>query len=810
MEYYKNLPQIPQRSPEWYSKKTQILTSTQISSVLHLNSHHSYAELLKNQLDITSKNEPMILTSKNIQEIDPLTWGTILEPIAIQHLEQTTQKPVGILGLKIHDTISYLGASPDGVQIVNSKPRLIEIKCPKKRQITYRVPIEYWVQVQIGMEVWNVDEALYCEYKFDITNESPTTTDLTVTYGQLSKGIYWMYQDSWTYLIHRDREWFNRVRPQIEKFYHLKFDKAFQLQVLDNKKKPKTKKISNQIKQIKDKQIKDKKRKRNYNETNDEENEDYDDEFINKKQKSEKDIVCSKYTIHNRIPINKFSNFLRDDPIIDWLDVHGIAHGYEREKSLFLDYYNQQNLTFKLSKIQELIKLAKEQHVSYQVLNPSIDNLLEIYKNNLLLKLPYDINLLEETQLAMDNNVQMIFMGQIGKEIKEDIYLWDTFDVIIHRDAFEIIFPEHEFIEAGYLECDELKDMKYIPIKIKLTTLEFLKNSFNLRSKHKVDQLKIGAITTAILMDKYDSMGLIPVHENIKLIKEGLKWLESIDDVDMDEIYPNMKNHYDSQWAKAKSDIAEKKEELTQINYLTIESREYLHSKGIYKISQLNEEMVKKLKYSGRILPFIKNKLYLPPLIGLPKSDVEVYLDFENCSSLGGQSIIFLMGILVKYQNKEPEYLPYLVKNLNKQSENEMLKTGLTFLESLGKNVPVFHWSRAEPNLLKGAGYTIPSNCYLVDLYQHFLNNQASIPGCYSYGLKDVAGCLFKHKKIQSQWLNGLDGTTAMTMAWNINHKCEITGEDFNKDPRIRKLCDYNYVDCIVLEEIKKLITLSH
>lgn len=808
MDYYKKLQQIPQRTPEWYLKRTQILTSTQISSVLHLNSHHSYAELLKNQLN-SIPNEVMNVTSKNIHDIDPITWGTILEPIAIQHLEQTTQKPVGILGLKIHDNIPYLGASPDGVQIVNSKARLIEIKCPKKRQISYRVPLEYWVQVQIGMEVWDVDEALYCEYKFDITNESPTTKDLTVTYGELTRGVYWIYQDSWTYLIQRDREWFKRVYPQIEKFYHLKFDNAFKpvKNISKKRKNPSNKEQKNE---------KNKKRKRDYNNNdnnnnnnNNDDDEDYDNDMLyNKRLKlnGENDIKCSKYTINDRMPINKFTNYLRDDPIIDWLDVHGSEYGYEREKSLFLDYYNQQNLTFKLSKIEELIAFAKERNISYKVLNPSIENLLDIYKNNLLLKLPYDINLLEETQTAMDDKIQLIFMGQMGCEIKENFHIWDTFDVIVHHSIFKILclLADNENI----LEAEELKGMEYIPIKIKLTTLEFLKNQLYLRSKHRVEQIKVGAITTAVLMDKYGSMGLIPKHNDIKVIEDGLKWLETVDEMELDEIYPNMKNHYDSQWAKAKKDIAEKKEELTQINYLTVESREKLHKKGIYKISQLTPAVVEDLKYSGRIMPFINNILYLPPLTGLPTSDIEVYLDFENCTSLGGQSIIFLMGILIKRVNQEPEYIPYLVKKLDKRCEYDMLEAGMNMLSKLGPKVPIFHWSQAEPNLLKGAGWKIPENCYLVDLYQHFLNNKASIPGCYSYGLKAVAAGLYKLNLIQSKWLNGLDGTTAMTMAWNINHKCEITGEDFNKDQRIRKLCDYNYVDCIVLEEIKKLVTV--
>lgn len=786
MEHFLSLPQIPQRTPEWFQKKSEILSSTQVASIIHLNSHRSYDQLLQKQPDLEPPEIPRI-TRRNAHDIDPITWGTVLESIAIQHLEQTTQKPVGPLGLKIHDQYPYLGASPDGIQIVNSQPRLIEIKCPKRRQITYRVPLEYWVQVQIAMEVWDIDQTLYCEYKFDITTESPTTRDLTLTYGELARGVYWIYHDSWTYLIERDREWFQRVQPQIERFYYLKFapsDLSLSFESDSNE---------------------DNQQKRKHTQVSPQQR---------KKQKVRQRISYSHFSIKERIPVNKLSNFLRDDPIIDWLEIHGAEHGYEKEKSIFLDFYNQMNLQFKLNQIVLLLNKVKEHQLSYRVLNPSIDNLIDIYQNNLLLKIPYDLSLLEETQAAMEDQVQVIFMGQLAKEIRGH-YLWDTFDVIVHRDSFGLIFkPEQESL----IQLPDLSELTYIPIKIKLTTLKFLKrgSGVHLGSDHKVDQLKIGAITAALLMDRHQTLGVIPEHKKHKLMEDGLDWLQSVKDTStIDSIYPNMKNHYDSQWKTAKSEIAREREELTQIRYLSVSIRGKLHNKGITKISQLTEEIV--ADYDKKIIPHIQQELYLPKLVVPPSTPtkhsvtdqpIEIYLDFEHSTSLGNTpSIIFLMGILVKIGDQDPEYHPYLVEHLNQESQTKMLSEGMHFLRMLrGKNIPVFHWSNAEPNLLSKAGWDLPSNCYWVDLHHHFVQNHASIPGCYTYGLKDVASSLYQMKMIQSHWLHGLDGNSAMTMACNINHKCEITGETFRDDLRIRKLCEYNYVDCIVMEEIRRLL----
>jgi putative phage-type endonuclease len=832
MEYYQSLQQIPQGTPEWYKKRTEILTSTQIASILHLNSHRSYDELLKVQADIEPWVKPTI-TSKNAHDISPMDWGTLLEPVAIQHLEQTTKKAVGALGLKVHDSIPYLGASPDGVQIVDGRPRLIEIKCPKKRQITYRVPLEYWVQVQIAMEVWNIDQALYCEYKFNITTEAPTATDLTVTYGTLARGVYWIYVDSWKYQINRNKQWFQRIKSQIDNFYRIKFTPTFTPAAIPSTVQSSSATQSSQSKS---------KRKRS----------DDPNEIISKNKSlaiqpsqlsSKMKIRASRYAIKERIPVSRFENFLQNDPILDWLEFHqGTEHKWVREKDAFLDVYNQVNNQFKLNQINRIITTADKKAISYRILNPSIHNLLNIYNNNLLLKVPHDINVLEATGHAIDDGIGIIFMGQLAIDIDEH-YIWDTFDMIISQSAFKKLFPQES---AELLElAPELNDLKYIPIKFKYTTLEFRKNTKYLLSKHRLDILKIGAITTALILDRHDQFGVIPEHDDLDIFRQGLDWFKRIETTPLTDLYPNMKNGRDSQWHHAKKEIAEDLEELTQISYLNYENREKLHSMNITKISQLKEEHIQDMRYSDRIVAHISEGLYLPKLpLYNPQSmnddnnnddestididmdqdmdslsvpieravtpELEIFLDFENCTSLlTEESIIFMMGVLIKERNCDPDYRPFLVRNLDKESEVRMLTDGLKFIRSKcqkHKMVAIYHWSQAEPVLLRKAGFQLPSNTYWVDLYQHFLKNKATIPNCYTYGLKDVAKSLHKIGKIQSNWLNGLDGTTAMAMAWNIQHKCEITGDKFDEDPRIRKLCEYNYVDCQVLLEIRRLL----
>ena len=758
MDYYQNLTQITQRTTEWYHQRSKIIGSTHVASILHLNSYHSYQELLEKQ-DESYPPKLKRITSNNLSKIDPITWGIVLEPIALKHLEQTTQHPIGSLGLRMHPKFNYLGASPDGLQIINDKPRLIEIKCPRSRQITYQVPLEYWIQVQIAMEVWDIDEALYCEYKFDLVVDKPKTQDLTYTYGLLMNGVYWIYQNSWCYLINRDKEWFNNIRCQLVDFYHLKFNMP-----LTNSKK--------------------------------------------RKRKNDHEVITKKNECKELMSINRLSNWLRDDPVLDWLDCHGMDQGYQKNKVPFLDFYNQLNLRFKLEVMSKCLKKAQENKLKYRVLNISLNNLLNInFNENIMLKLQYDSHLLEETKNSQMEGMDLILMGQLSKDL-DNYRLWDTFEILIHVNAFNQIFPNKQFVLEEFLEDNN--QLSYIPIKIKYTTLDFRTNSPYLRNKHKVDLIKIGHITSALILDRHYNFGIVPQNNNDDLISSGIKFIDN-HHVQLNDLYPNMKNTYDGRWTRAKGIIAKDKEELTQISYLGVENRKILHKHGITKISQLTSNVnilrnIPGLKFVDRIQSFISSDLRLPPLTNIPRCQTEVYLDFESVNSLGtGQSLIFLMGILIKH-NGNIEYKPYLVENLDSASETKMLYEGINFLSNLGNNIPIYHWSSAEPSLLRKSGWKLPSNCYWVDLYNHFVRNKAQIPECYSYGLKEVAARLYSLGKIHSSWLYGLDGTMAMVMAWNIHHKCKITGEKFCQDARIQKLCAYNYVDCKVLEEIRILL----
>ena len=74
-------------------------------------------------------------------------------------------------GLITHETIPWLAASPDGI---TEKGIMIEIKCPYRRKITGIPPFYYYIQCQLQLEVCDLEFCDFTEYtlvEFDTLQE---------------------------------------------------------------------------------------------------------------------------------------------------------------------------------------------------------------------------------------------------------------------------------------------------------------------------------------------------------------------------------------------------------------------------------------------------------------------------------------------------------------------------------------------------------------------------------------------------------------------------------------------------------------
>lgn len=124
--------------------------------------------------------------------------GERMEPFARKVYMQTRAKQHVIeLGFILHRTNRLCGASPDGVLLDGS--RLVELKCPMQRSFQQgdSVPLGYWHQCQLQMEVCDVDKLDYFEARFMKRPRGLRTNCVFVL---------------------RDRSWFESIQQPIERY----------------------------------------------------------------------------------------------------------------------------------------------------------------------------------------------------------------------------------------------------------------------------------------------------------------------------------------------------------------------------------------------------------------------------------------------------------------------------------------------------------------------------------------------------------------------------------------------------------------
>lgn len=184
IEYLRGIKQPAQRTPEWYAFRHNLITASNIWKAIgsEANRNSLICEKCKPLSSATSSasastggsvGEPEIPTSVNTSS--PLHWGVKYEPLTVMLYEKRNKVKVGEFGCIQHPKYSFIGASPDGIVVSeesNSFGRMLEIKNVVSREITGVPKMDYWVQMQIQMEVCDLDECDFLETQFKEYDET--------------------------------------------------------------------------------------------------------------------------------------------------------------------------------------------------------------------------------------------------------------------------------------------------------------------------------------------------------------------------------------------------------------------------------------------------------------------------------------------------------------------------------------------------------------------------------------------------------------------------------------------------------------
>ena len=305
IEYLRSVPQHPQRTPEWYKRRNEMITASSAWKVFKSDSMVNQLvyekcsaagagagvaatavtneALSSDDSDVTNEtivpaSAPAQVKSQYVNINSPLHWGQKYEEISRMIYESRNNTKVGEFGCIPHSDYPFLGASPDGINIDPSSPlygRMLEIKNIVNREID-GVPLEeYWIQMQLQMQVCKCTECDFLETRFkeyadeeeflkdaasDFDNEFHLTAARTLKgvfsyfikdggtpvyhYAPLYltrkeydkwceeiidkntdlvwiKNIYWYLHQYSCVLVLRNDAWFQKAIPQIEKVWNI-------------------------------------------------------------------------------------------------------------------------------------------------------------------------------------------------------------------------------------------------------------------------------------------------------------------------------------------------------------------------------------------------------------------------------------------------------------------------------------------------------------------------------------------------------------------------------------------------------------
>lgn len=182
--------QYEQRTPEWYEVRKGLMTASDAAGALGIPAYKGQRNVRENLLE---QKVSGTFTGNHMTR-----WGQQNEDAVRDRAMDSIGEVAWEVGLVVHETLPWLGASPDGV---TNTGRLVEIKCPYKRvPVPNEVPHHYWPQIQVQLECTDLDECYFVQWQ--PAHLSPDDTErFTIT------------------VVERDRKWFADNVDALKEFW---------------------------------------------------------------------------------------------------------------------------------------------------------------------------------------------------------------------------------------------------------------------------------------------------------------------------------------------------------------------------------------------------------------------------------------------------------------------------------------------------------------------------------------------------------------------------------------------------------------
>ena len=161
IDYLQNKKQPEQRTQEWYDFRYNHITASNAWKA------YSTSDKVNNQIIYEKCKPPDNSKYNNSLHESPMSWGHKYEPLTNILYEMFNDTTISEFGCIEHSIHPFLAASPDGIVTGNNNfGRMIEVKNVVSRVITGVPKQDYYIQMQLQMEVCDLDECDFIETKF--------------------------------------------------------------------------------------------------------------------------------------------------------------------------------------------------------------------------------------------------------------------------------------------------------------------------------------------------------------------------------------------------------------------------------------------------------------------------------------------------------------------------------------------------------------------------------------------------------------------------------------------------------------------
>lgn len=757
---------------------SNILSSTQIGSVLGFNHFISERKMIsiKRKPNQNSANNANI--TNGVQKSAAVSHGIKYEKKAIDlFIERHKIKNGYYPPYIVSNTECKIGGRGDYIyQDTDDNVKLLEIKCLYSRRINDKIPMNYWLQMQGMLYIFYsngipINTAVYCENRF--------INDKLIEF--------------WECDVSFDLEYFNNsIKPCISIFeYNLKQD-------------IKRKHESTEVSSSKRKKMSEHKFA----------NIDHNQLFNS--------YLSDPYSFDNK----SLNNYLLNDHIVDLIK---LQNNNDNLKTSF-NVYNDLKLVYQKIIQKKLVNSSKIININDE-LYPKIKSI----SINDQQYIPNRFQLLKtyKTIEAIISNKPIILYGQL---YNPEFGMFSNYDMLIKKSLISksLIKPMSGKLGKNDQYIVIKRISKKIPDKIgnskqwKLYKIELL------LSIKILEYLTGDSINIGILIDNCYNVGVVDYNQQQQYndwIKNGKRWLKklsknidrwSIDNITESKLYPNMKEkHNVSLIQNIKTQIAKKNEELTQLWSIGVNYRNQLIGSkyNIDNITKLYDNINKKevktilgsrydvIKYM--IISYKENRICNIEPVGKYlksiscKNSATIFLDFEFIY-INGEVIVYLIGFNL-ISGKINTVNQLTIDKFDLVSEKKIFNEFNQILSDYNQII-CYHWGHVERTIIAKKYPKLVKKLKFVDLCKLFIDNRLTLPGCFSFGLKDVGKYIIAqpNSNTTQSWNENENGN------W-INKKLSSilknnSSVNLSTIPEYQDILRYNRIDFTILKQIIEFI----